>query len=268
MMSVHPHMGLGQSRYGTAFGLFQVVKTGLFDSLSPGVITALVILIVFVFTSSRFSRFFNVAVGWFITGLLVTRCLMVLGGFDYLLNDRAFTKVLYLGHVALTLLAMTIGVLLLRDWWAWKFSGGQVPPNIRICRIRTNVLANFVCPRSISKILVGIITALPQVFIFSSAAFVSGVISAFLGSVWPENSGVWLILYEFIVLRNIVSGFVSLSVYGFFYILPVVLFWFFLAYLLKTKSSEPGFNKLLPTMQVVCSAICLGYSISILVFYL
>ncbi len=108
-----------------AWAVLPAWHAGAKDSLNPGSLTGVLVFAVLLWLVLKKGWPFSVCVFPYILGNAVTALCSAAGVWDHMLNTRAADIFHDVAYMTISLAAIVLGLVLVRDWWAVKRSGGD-----------------------------------------------------------------------------------------------------------------------------------------------
>jgi len=259
----------GPMTFAAVFGYYPILKAGIYDSLGPGMLTVIVLFMVILYYLARWPGWLCPASGMLIAGLLIGRCLQVVGIFDPLLNYKIFWTIIDLILLILAVFVFIVGLVLLRDWAQGKLNPDTTSALIDLRRL---------CPKFKSRPGVGNFSISEKIWAFLKAAlrglglmvmaFLTGCLLTLITCAWAENASVWFILYELTLPGQISQAAKMLLLYGMIFIWPLVVLWLSFCRIWRSDFYQSCFTAWLPKIRILGAALFIGYAIGILRVYL
>ena len=242
------------------------IKGGILDSVNPGSMAVwLILAVVMILTARKYGSMVPYG-SLFCLGVFMARIIVVTGFLDaWLLSTRWFEALLEVWYFIFSLTCLVVGGLFWKDW---RSSRKKSSPRKAILSYE-RLLAPSLQPPAISFLkrkkkwrwLLGSMLR-GLLFLFS------GFLAAFLATAWPEDGYFIIMFLSLVSSQNFAKLIVMVGCYSFFYVLPLVLVFLFTWVVFKGKKSAETLRARYSLVQIMASAVFLGYGISFLSYYI
>ena len=240
------------------FGFLPAIRAGFIDGLNLGGFTAIIVFLIFVYFILK--RKLNLALYsfYFIFSVAASTTLITIGTADSFLLHRSYDIILEVGYFIVIMAALIFGCAFFLDWLRLRKNEGKAE--------RLKVSFSFLVDQ----------TKLPPERGFKQSIFVLGAVifsiclgafTAILSSRWPCSHHVYNMYGELMFPGRYLRGIALFIAYGLAYCFPlIILVALFLTFMNSKKMMSEIYSSL-SILQIVISAVFLGYSLSLLSIY-
>jgi hypothetical protein len=220
------------------------VQLGIKDSITPYVLSALLVLNVFLYILRKRPLSISLICGAFISGYILVHALLTMGVYDRFLKIAIFQSVIRWSNLLLGIVFIVIGIVHLRDWWMLK-KNKDADLNISL-REEAGLISE---------------KAKVKTFLSIAAVFFIGQVVALLGSGWAPDKNFYVNL-EYAVEGNQIGSMLAFTfAYSFF---SAWLLWFLWIFVVSVRLKNKEFwVKNVSLLKIILSSIFLSVGIGI-----
>jgi len=224
---------------------FPGLTLGLKESLNPCTVTA--VLIFWILLTSRCRTKFQVLIvgTFFLLSSFLTHFCLVFGAFDKFLSLSYINEIISYFYLALGGGFLVWGFLHLTEWWKYKRGGSETS--------WVGYYPSFLRPQEGSDE--------KKWFVFVKYGLMSsilGFVTVLFSIVWPQNYYLFVMYYSVMSGTNILVGFLSILLYSFGIVVPMLIFWLAIIYMINLPRISDWMKRNLSFLKIVTSAIYLS----------
>lgn len=240
------------------FGFLPAIRAGFIDGLNLGGLTAIIVFLMFAYFILR--RKLNLALYsfYFIFSVIASITLITLGTVDSFLLHSSYDIILEVGYFIVIMASLIFGCVFFLDWLRLRKNEGKVE--------RLKVSFDFLVDQ----------TKLPpkrefkqSIFVFGAGIFsiCLGTLTAILSSRWPCSRHVYNMYWELTFPGKYWQGIGFFIAYGLAYCFPLIILVALFLIFMNSKKMMREIYSSLSLLQIIISAVFLGYSLSLLSIY-
>lgn len=238
------------------------LRAGMVDSLHPGALTGLLLFAVFLFFCARINRRIALPGITFIAGAYIATMPLAVGTIDAFILTKGFDIFLDISYFVIAVAFLVIGGIFLRDWWRGKRDHGYQ----RVI-IRWPWGQELIGPEAGSVPSADSKSAARPTrkgrLALCGLALLSAAFVAFIETAWAPDMYVFSIVGHMLVPGKTLMAVLSLLIYGFAYVLPLII----LLYVVSLSLVQESIAKAFSVFQVIMAAIFLGYGATFIFRY-
>ena len=232
----------------------QSVNIGIKNSITPYALLTVLIFVYLLFLIKKDKLPINIFCIFFIAGYMLGSCGLIFGIFDVLLKDNLFNRIIQIADLLVGGFFVWVGLVNLNGWWRLK-------KNNAFNQLVVKTLLFFSEETVKGKQLNWFRRNTLRLGSFSW-----GMLAALLGSAWPPDKDLYLMVGFLVNGNNTSKGFSGILIYSFVQAWMLFLVWFLLSYIRKSDSSKLWIEKRISLIKISGAAVFLAVGLGI--FYL
>ena len=245
--------------------LTPAIKGGALDSVNPGAMACwLLLVVVMVVAARKYAKMVPYG-SLFILGVFMARTVIVTGFLDQWLLSDWFQLLLEVWYLIFSVMCLVVGGLFWKDWTLSRRKALSRKAVLSYDRlIGTGDLPLPIPFFKRPKKWRWLFASVGRGLLF----LLLGGLAAFLATAWPEDGYFVFMFLSLMASQNFVKLFIMVGCYAFLYVFPLILVFFSTWSVFRGKKSAERLRTRYSLLQVIGSALFLGYGISFLSYYI
>ena len=241
-----------------SFGILPFLVGGLTDSLNPCALTTIVFFVIVLHFFINHRKVMVVFGGSFILGVLGTIFFLTMGLGDPVRSSPLFFLMCRIIYLVIALIALGLGVVNLREWWIYK---------------RTKSMDSFgmkfpMISKKFDQILHKISPDWKNALWFSLVCVAAGILSAFVMSIYPEQTYISMTVYALNVQQQPMISILSLFLYSLCFVFPLVFLLVFVILSLRLNNFSTITQRYRAAIKIICAAVLIAVGVGLIYAFL
>ncbi len=241
-----------------SFGILPFVVGGFTDSINPCALTTIVFFVILLSFFVNHRKVMVVFGGCFILGVLGMIFLLTMGFEDPIRSSPIFFLVCRIIYLVIALVAVGLGIMNLRDWWFYK----RKKPTDSI-GMKFPVIS-----QRLDQMIVKISSDWKNALWFPFACVLAGILSAFVMSIYPEQTYISMAVYTMNVQQQSMNAIMSLFLYSLCFVFPLVFSFIFIVLSSQSKDFLTIVGRYRSAIKMICSAVFFAIGLGLMYAFL
>ncbi len=196
--------------------------------------------------------------GCFILGVLGTIFFLTMGFGDPVRSSPIFFLACRIIYLMIALIALGLGVVNLRDWWVTKRTKSTDSIGMKFP----------VISQGVDQMILKISSDWKNALWFPFACVLAGVLSAFVMSIYPEQTYISMTVYTMNVQQQGMNAMMSLFLYSLCFVFPLVFSFLFVVLSLQSKDFLAIVQRYRAATKIICSAVFFAIGLGLMYAFL